>query len=175
MQHFRRRLIAVIILLILLFGSGTLGYIWLEGWSWLDAFYMTTISLTTVGFSEVQPLSSSGRLFTIVLILLGVGVLTYSIGSLVEYILAARVGMRVRKRRMVKEIGINADSVLVGKTVGEASIRRRAGVTLVALIRRKEDKTLMPDADTMLKQGDELIVLGTREQLLSLKKLATIK
>lgn len=49
--------------------------------------------------------------------------------------------------------------------------RRRTGVTLAALLRREGDKSIMPDADTCLEAGDQLIVLGTREQLAVLGRL----
>lgn len=52
---------------------GTFGYVAIEGWSVFDAFYMTAISITTVGFGETKPLSSAGKLFTIMIIFLGLG------------------------------------------------------------------------------------------------------
>jgi voltage-gated potassium channel len=70
----------------------------------------------------------------------------------------------------LEELIIQPDSVLAGQTVGAANIRRRTGVTLVALLRH-QGGTVMPNADTMLHAGDELIVLGTREQLTSLEEL----
>ena len=52
---------------------GTAGYMLIEGWSFLDALYMTVTTLVTVGFGEIHPLSTTGRIFTIGLIVLGVG------------------------------------------------------------------------------------------------------
>jgi len=57
----------------------------------LDSFYMTAITLSTVGFGEVEPLSPAGRLFTSVLILLGVGTLAYSLTRVVEALVEQRV------------------------------------------------------------------------------------
>ena len=56
------------IIIVIAIGFGTLGYRLLEGWSFVDALYMTIITMTTVGFAEVQPLSEYGRIFTIGLI-----------------------------------------------------------------------------------------------------------
>lgn len=70
----------------------------------------------------------------------------------------------------LEELIIQPQSLLVAQTVGKSDIRRRTGVTLVALLRRAGG-TVMPDADTLLQAGDELIVLGTREQLASLEEL----
>ncbi|KAA3664823.1 MAG: TrkA family potassium uptake protein [Chloroflexi bacterium] len=71
----------------------------------------------------------------------------------------------------VEEIVIQKGSQLVGQSVGVADVRRRTGVTLVALLRRAGDAAFMPDADTCMEVGDQLIVLGTREQLAALERL----
>ncbi len=57
---------------------GAIGYKLIEGWPWIDSFYMTVITLFTVGFGEVHPLSYSGRIFTIFLIMFGIGIVTYT-------------------------------------------------------------------------------------------------
>ena len=56
---------------------GTVGYITIEGWSFLDAVYMTAITMTTIGFEEVRPLTDSGRVFTIPLAISGVSAVFY--------------------------------------------------------------------------------------------------
>ncbi len=66
---------------------GTIGYYFIEGWDPIDALYMTVISLTTVGYSETHPLSTTGKLFTMVLILSGIGSVAYIIGNVsMQYI-----------------------------------------------------------------------------------------
>lgn len=72
----RRELIRGIVLLVVLFGSGVLGYVLIEGWSAMDALYMTFLTLTTIGFGEVRPLNVPGRLFTMALA--GVGIATFA-------------------------------------------------------------------------------------------------
>jgi voltage-gated potassium channel len=64
--HVHRLLVPVAILVVLL-ATGTLGYQLVEGWGWFDALYMTVITITTVGFREVHPVSSGGRVFTMAL------------------------------------------------------------------------------------------------------------
>ncbi|HEX6386619.1 MAG TPA: NAD-binding protein, partial [Anaerolineae bacterium] len=71
----------------------------------------------------------------------------------------------------LEELVIGEDSQLVGQTVGEANIRQRTGVTMVAMLRHSNGGTIMPDANTRMEVGDELIVLGTREQLAALEDL----
>lgn len=66
---------------------GTAGYVLIEGWSAFDALYMTVTTVTTVGYQEVNPLSTAGRAFTLVLILTGVGTLFYVLGNLARFAL----------------------------------------------------------------------------------------
>ncbi|HEX2240417.1 MAG TPA: NAD-binding protein [Actinomycetota bacterium] len=83
---------------------GTVGYMVLEDWNFVDSLYMTVITLTTVGFLEVQPLDTGGRLFTISLLILGVTLvivtLTLAAGSIAE----GGLGERTRRRRMERRI-----------------------------------------------------------------------
>ncbi len=80
---------------------GTVGYMVIEGWGLLDALYMTITTITTVGFKEVRELSTGGRLFTMALILCGVGVILYGLVTIVEYAIKAQLS-GVFKRRAVK-------------------------------------------------------------------------
>jgi voltage-gated potassium channel len=92
----------------LIFGSIValegVGYALIEGWPWIDAFYMAIITVTTAGFAEVHPLTSAGRLFTAVLIMLGVGGITYSFSALTNYVIAGELQGVLEKRRMKHKI-----------------------------------------------------------------------
>ncbi len=95
-QHHKRRRPNIIFLLgnsrvnytLILFLSlpvvGTVGYMLTEGWSWLDALYMTIITVTTIGYGEVHQLSESGRIFTIFFVLFGVSTALYMLTKLAE-------------------------------------------------------------------------------------------
>lgn len=80
------RLRPPLILTILLLLTGTIGYMAIDGFPFLDALYMTVISVATVGFGEIQPLSKAGRIFTMGLIMSGFAVFTYSVGVFLEVI-----------------------------------------------------------------------------------------
>ena len=67
--------------------GGTVGYMIIEGWNALDALYMTVTTVTTVGYREVQPLSDGGRVFTLVLIISGVGTLFYVLGNVARLVI----------------------------------------------------------------------------------------
>ncbi|PSN17742.1 potassium channel protein [filamentous cyanobacterium CCP5] len=85
--------------------SGVFWYRLVEGWTWLDAVYMSVITLATVGFAEVQPLGTRGRLFTIILILMGVVVIAYILNSFTEALIQGHLqaGIRLRQRRKLME------------------------------------------------------------------------
>ncbi|HIC85832.1 MAG TPA: two pore domain potassium channel family protein, partial [Desulfobacterales bacterium] len=76
-----------IVLCAILLGGGTVGYMLIDGYPLLDGFYMTLITVTTVGFGEIKPLSEWGRLFTAFLIIFGFGVLAFAGHTAVESLL----------------------------------------------------------------------------------------
>ncbi len=77
------------------------GYMLIEGWSLLDSAYMTIVTFTTVGYEEVRPLSTTGRVFTMFLMVAGVGAMLYVLTSVVHMIVAQEVlRSLVRRRRM---------------------------------------------------------------------------
>ena len=81
--------LAVPVLLII---AGTAAYTWLEGWPLLDSLYMTVITITTVGFMEVHPLSPAGRLFTSLLALGGVFTLLYAATAVIRAVVSGEIG-----------------------------------------------------------------------------------
>jgi voltage-gated potassium channel len=81
---------------------GTLGYFWLwqgQGGTWMDALFMTVTTITTVGYGEVRPLDTVGRIFTMVLAIAGIGSLFYTLGVVMEYLVAARLADPGGRRR----------------------------------------------------------------------------
>lgn len=319
----QRQVLRLILFIVALFLLGTLGYVSLEGYTPLEAFYMTAITLTTTGFGEVRPLSNSGRLFTVLLLFLGVGVLAFILSASADFLLGSFSGQLARRRMQrtidelnghiivcgrgrvgasacaalqqsgydvviiennagvaarsqadgllvvagdatsddalraagveraagivvctredavnlfivlsaralnstlfivarsansenerkmrqagadrivsphriggqhmaniiirphvtdffdvvtldngqelwLEELVLQPGSVLCGQTIGEADVRSRTGVTIVAVARQSPGSTFTPRATTLLEQGDQLILLGTREQL----------
>ena len=99
-----RRLLVVVGLFAGLMLAGTIGYILIEGWSWQDSLFMTVITLSTVGFGEVRPLSTGGEIFTIALIVMGVGGAAYTFSTVADYIVAGELRGVLRRQRMQKKI-----------------------------------------------------------------------
>ena len=98
------RFATVIFLYMAVLTVGTLGYHWIESWDFLDSFYMTVITITTVGFGEVHPLSESGKVFTISVALLGVGSFTYTFSTITDYLVKGEIRGFFRERRKKMEI-----------------------------------------------------------------------
>ena len=84
--------------------GGTVGYVLIEGLPWLDALFMTAITISTVGYGEVAPLSHAGRIFTIGLIITGVGVGLYLLSSMAELLIEGRIRYLMERRAMQKQI-----------------------------------------------------------------------
>lgn len=99
-----RRFQLSLLSLVALMGLGTVVFMLLERMNAVDALYMTVITIATVGFGEVQPLSPAGRMFTIVLIILGVGTATSAISNAVSIVLGPRLWQSIQQRRMEQHI-----------------------------------------------------------------------
>jgi voltage-gated potassium channel len=84
--------------------AGTLGYAWIEGWSLFDGLYMTVITLTTVGYEEVHPLSTAGRVFTILLLLGGVATFFYAAAELIRVVISGEVRTALGRQRMASRL-----------------------------------------------------------------------
>ncbi len=109
----QRRLLLVSLVFFSTLTAGALGYRIIEGWPLLDAIYMSVITVTTVGFSEVRPLSPAGRIFTALLILLGVASITFSFGAISNYIVAGELRGLLGGRKMKRIIASMKNHVLV--------------------------------------------------------------
>ncbi len=95
------------IVLALLVSFGIAGYMGIEGWRFVDALYMTIITLSTVGFREVHELSDAGKLFTMVFIIFGVSVIGYIVGSLAQIMFEGqfqRIIGRKKVEKLVEEL-----------------------------------------------------------------------
>lgn len=110
----RRNLVYSFWALVLLIFVGTLGYQLIEGWTGLDALYMTITTLATVGFGEVNPLSPKGRLFTILLILAGLILIGYVIKTFTEALAEGYFQERLRDRRQRRILNRLQDHYIIG-------------------------------------------------------------
>jgi voltage-gated potassium channel len=126
--------------LLLVLVVGTFGYRLIEGWSFLDSLFMTITTVTTVGYREVHPLSTAGRIFTVFLILGGVGTAFYILTSMVRYILEGEFGIRIGRQRMEAKIKrLNSHFILCGYG--------RVGEAIANILREQDAKFVIIDRD----------------------------
>jgi voltage-gated potassium channel len=108
-----RHLKISIVILLLLVSGGTVGYMAIEGWVFLDALYMTVITLGTVGFKEVHDLGDAGKLFTIGMIIFGVSVLGYIVGSLAQIMFEGQIQRIIGRKKVERKIEALRDHYII--------------------------------------------------------------
>jgi voltage-gated potassium channel len=149
----------------LVISGGVIGYILIEGWTFLEALYMTIITVATVGFSEVRPLSEAGLWFTIILIVLGVGLVFYSFGTVVEMMVEGGVQDILGRRRVERDITKLKDHYIVcgygriGKIVTEELLKQKFPLIVIE-IDEKEVQGMLENGILAIhgNAGDESIL-----------------
>ena len=120
-----QRVLLLVVLLLAVTVVGTFGYVIIEDWPVFDALYMTVITLGSVGFGEVHPLSPAGRAFTIVLIFIGLGVVAYGLSTITALWVEGDLSHEWERRRMQRDIEELRDHVVLcgGGETGRHIIR----------------------------------------------------
>ncbi len=107
------KLAYAVTLLLVIFTIGTMGFHLVEGWNLLDSFYMTLITVTTIGYQEISPLSTAGRLINIMIIVMGVGTVAYTFAAFTQFIVEGEVQRIVGRRRLDKKITAMKDHYII--------------------------------------------------------------
>jgi voltage-gated potassium channel len=102
----------IIVLVVSIITLGTTGYMWLSNYSFVDAIYMTVITVTTVGFGEVKPFTPEEKIFTIFLILTSITVFGYAVSTFSEFLVSGKLFDHFKHKRVEKQI-----NKLVGHTI----------------------------------------------------------
>lgn len=124
---------------------GVIGYIWLFGFTIIDAVYMTVITLTTVGYREVEPIESAGaKLFTISLLVIGIGAVFAAIGVLANMIGSGELSEIARRRRVRREVRVLENHYIV-------CAYGRVGRAVVAELRRQNVPFVVVDTNPGLE------------------------
>src|SRR5437879_3017969 len=108
-----RRYLALLLFPVVIIAFGTFGYMAIQGWGLLDALYMTVMTVTTVGFTEVHELSPQGRAFTIALMLGGIFTLFYAAGEIIRGIVSGQVQAAMGRQRMERSLAAMKDHLVV--------------------------------------------------------------
>lgn len=148
-----RAVMKSVMMLNLLLLLGTAGFMLVEGWSLLDALFMTVITLSTVGYGEVQPLSDAGRVFTVLFIIISLGIATRALSELARYIAEGRLVQDVKARRARGELdAMKQHDIVIGYG--------RLGREIVADLLHHGREVLVVDRDAVegLPAGVRLLI-----------------
>ena len=138
---------------IVLIGFGCVGYMVIEGWPFFDSLYMTIITLATVGYSEVHQVSLPGRVFTVFLILLGVGYFMYVAGNIIQFLVESRIRLVLGRRKLDSQINKLKDHFIIcgygriGRVLARFLIEKYLDVVV---IERNERRVAAMDQDGIL-------------------------
>jgi voltage-gated potassium channel len=91
-------------ILLVVLAFGTAGYMLIEKWSFLDSLYMTVITITTVGYREMGPMSPAGMVFTIFVVFSGMGLIIYILGAIAQAMVEFQLGSVIGRRKLLSEI-----------------------------------------------------------------------
>jgi voltage-gated potassium channel len=145
--------------------AGTAGYMAIERWSFFDSLYMTVTTITTVGYREVRPLDTEGRVFTIFLVLFGVGTAIYLLTTFVALVIEGDLGAAFGVTRMKSRIEqLNGHAILCGfGRVGEEIAREfvERGMPFVVVENNRDTYPRAVDAGYLVIEGD-----ASRDQIL---------
>lgn len=121
--------------------AGTLGYHFIEGWNFFESLYMTAITVTTVGFGEIRPLSQTGRILTMALMAFGVGIVLYLITALSQMVVEGQLRQILGRRNVEKHIRSLRDHFII---CGYG----RIGSQVARMLSEKGHQTVIVDNNT---------------------------
>lgn len=155
--NIRERIISPVVVIVCVISFGTAGYHFIEEWSLFDSLYMTVTTLTTVGYSEVHGLSRAGRLFTMVLILFGVGAMFYVLGVGARLIFEGEIREVFGRSKLNKKIQSTKDHYIIcgygrmGKIICKEMVQ--FGAPFVVIENAVENLDLA-SSDILMLKGD---------------------
>ena len=96
---------------------GTIGYVLIDNYTWFNAFYMTIITVATVGYGEVEPLSNSGKIFTAFLILTSFGTFAYAVSSITKFVFDGEFNDFYKNRKLNASIDKLSDHIITKQLI----------------------------------------------------------
>ncbi|MEZ7885872.1 MAG: voltage-gated potassium channel [Flavobacteriales bacterium] len=126
---FSSRILIAVLAIITLITGGTIGFVLIENYGWLDAFFMTIITMSTVGYEEVKPLGPEGKIFTSILIIFSFSTFAYAISVITTYFVTGQFKNSLAQRRMMNTVNnLEGHTILCGYgRVGKMAARKLGG------------------------------------------------
>ena len=131
------KILKAFLILLIIITAGTSGYVIIEGWSALESFYMTVITISTVGFREVRELSSQGKIFTVFLIFFGMGVIAYILKNSAQLMIEAQIKYIIGRSRLEKRLKSLKDHYIIcgfgriGKVIVEELVYNKVPIAVI--------------------------------------------
>jgi voltage-gated potassium channel len=145
-------------LILFVISGGVAGYMLIEEWSFSDSLYMTMITLTTVGFTEVNPLTEAGRHFTIVFLIFSIGTVGYSITTVITFLFEGQFAFAMKERRMNRMLKRVKNHYIIcgcGDIGSEVALEfKRVGEKFVVVDKNPSSSELGDDPDVPFVTGD---------------------
>lgn len=145
---FRSKFQKAIILLLFVLMTGVVGYMLLSGYSFINALYMTVITVSTVGFGEIEPLNNQEKLFTIFLITISIISFGYTVSAFTEYVISGQLFQQFKLKKVQKKI-----EQLKGHTI-ICGFGRNGKQAMIKLQNYKKDFVIIEKAENIINTID---------------------
>ncbi len=157
-NFYKNKLFGALTLLFTTLLVGVLGYRFIADYNWVDAIYMTVITITTVGFAEVNPLTPEAKIFTIILILSSVVIVGFTISVITEYIISKNSYKTLKHKQVQKRIDQLEGHIIIcgyGRNGKQAAEKLRAYNKAFVIIDRDEAVVeRYEDSDLLMVKGN---------------------
>ncbi len=157
-KFFSSKFYVALLLVVFTLCIGVLGFKFIADYTWTDAVYMTVITVTTVGYGEVNPLTPEAKIFTVLLILCSVVILGYAITVITEYIISRNSYDSIKRKRVQKQINNLSDHIIVcgyGRN-GKQAVEKLKAYNKSFVIIEKQDEVIerFEEAGTLFIKGN---------------------
>lgn len=160
-DFFRSKMYVALIFVVVTLLIGVFGYRMIAGYAWIDSIYMTVITITTVGYGEVHPLTPEAKLFTVILILCSVVIVGYAISVITEYIISRNTYDTLKLKKVQKQINQLSDHIIVcgyGRN-GRQAVEKLKAYNHPFVVIDKDDEVIERHQD-----GDVLFIRGNANE-----------
>ena len=148
----------IVLLLISVLAIGIIGYMWLSKYNFIDAVYMTVITVTTVGFGELQPFSPEEKIFTIFLILTSITIFGYAVSAFSEYLVSGKLFEHFKHKKVEKQITRLKGHTIVcgfGRNGKQAILKLKNYNKKFVVVEKNKERTEILDSEGILNiNGD---------------------